>query len=238
MRRLHTYKHLFFDLDDTLTLSKSRIENRLKELLAQSGKDVVVVSGQTSERITFQTDNLRTFKLGQNGNHAEDDRGALLWNVVLTRDEKRDILMHIARMQEYTDWHIKNVHDLIDDRGSQMSYSLVGHNEDVPYKKSFDPHSRKREELLSKVPFTSRDVEVKIGGTTTFDYFKRGYHKGFNVAKFIAHMGWDKHDAVYFGDKLTPGGNDETVIGVIDTVAVISHEDTYQKLHDALTQKN
>ena len=39
-------------------------------------------------------------------------------------------------------------------------------------------------------------------------------------------MGWKKEECVYFGDMLFPGGNDESVIGVIDTEAVENPDDT------------
>ena len=58
--------------------------------------------------------------------------------------------------------------------------------------------------------------------------------KGANVQKIIDLMGWDKDECIYFGDGLYPGGNDEAVIGVIETVAVDDHLDCYTKLHSLL----
>jgi hydroxymethylpyrimidine pyrophosphatase-like HAD family hydrolase len=78
----------------------------------------------------------------------------------------------------------------------------------------------------------SERIDVKIGGTTCYDYFKKGHHKGSNVRALIEHKGWDASECVYFGDKLMPGGNDETVIGVIDTIAVTNHRETYDKLKE------
>ena len=79
MKNLREYKHLFFDLDDTLTLSKSPIEQRMKDVLARSGKDIIVVSGADIERIAVQSDNMPSYKLGQNGNDATDIAGRRLW---------------------------------------------------------------------------------------------------------------------------------------------------------------
>jgi hypothetical protein len=74
---------------------------------------------------------------------------------------------------------------------------------------------------------------VKIGGSTSFDYIHKDRHKGSNVKKIIDHYGWNPEECVYFGDGLYPGGNDEVVIGVIDTIPVENHTDTYGKLKAA-----
>jgi hypothetical protein len=43
-------------------------------------------------------------------------------------------------------------------------------------------------------------------------------------------MNWNADEAVYFGDALYEGGNDETVIGIIDTIPVKDHRHTYDLL--------
>ena len=83
---------------------------------------------------------------------------------------------------------------------------------------------------MAAVPFVSDDLVVKIGGSTSLDYIHKDRHKGTNVQKLIDHMSWDKENCIYFGDGLYPGGNDEAVIGVIETVPVLDHLDTYAKL--------
>ena len=233
MKNLREYKHLFFDLDDTLTLSKSPIEQRMKDVLARSGKDIIVVSGADIERIAVQSDNMPSYKLGQNGNDATDIAGRRLWQDYLSQHQKNDILSHVSKIGSCMDWSVKDTNDLLEDRGCQISFSLTGHNESVSFKKIFDPHSQVRLSLLKRFPFDSDIVEVKIGGTTCFDYFKKGAHKGSNVARLIAHLGWNKEESVYFGDKLHEGGNDESVIGIIDTVPVLNHDDTYTTLKEA-----
>ena len=45
-------------------------------------------------------------------------------------------------------------------------------------------------------------------------------------------MDWDINECIYFGDSLFPGGNDETVIGIIDTVAVQNHRHTHDILKE------
>ncbi len=43
-------------------------------------------------------------------------------------------------------------------------------------------------------------------------------------------MNWEKSECLFFGDALFPEGNDETVIGVIETIQVENPDDCYQKL--------
>jgi phosphomannomutase len=95
---------------------------------------------------------------------------------------------------------------------------------------AYDPDRKKRDALIEKIPFVSDELIVKIGGSTSFDYIHKDRHKGTNVAKLISHKGWDKDECVYFGDGLFPGGNDEAVIGIIDTHPVNDHLHTYELL--------
>jgi phosphomannomutase len=229
-------KHLFFDLDDTVTLSRSRIDDDMYELLKTLPHDIVIISGAQSSQIRSQIHDLPAYVLGQNGNEAFDLNNHSLWFEKITPEHEVLIKDHINAVKAHTDHEVSNEHDLIEHRGAQISYSLIGHNQDVSLKKQFDPDRAKRASLLAKVPFDNDHIEVKIGGSTCFDYFLKGKHKGHNVTKLIEHQGWDKNACVYFGDALTPGGNDEVVIGVIDTVPVTDHRDTYKKLREFFLQ--
>lgn len=233
---MKTYDYLFFDLDNTLTRSRNKITQEMKDALAahtSQSRKVIVVSGATCEQIAWQMDSFPCFILGKNGNQALDEAGKELWrNPDLTEIEKREILDHIALIPRT--WEVPDENDLIEDRGCQLCYSLYGHHADVSVKEKFDPELSLRKQLLETYPFVSETVVVKIGGTTTFDYFRVGGTKGDNVARLITHMVWEKSQAAYFGDRLFPGGNDESVIGVIDTVQVTNPSDTIKKLQAML----
>ena len=86
------YKHIFFDLDNTLTRTRSLVTPGMKDKLEQlmkQGRDLVIVSGATIEQMKKQTDNLGCLYLGQNGNHTVDTRtGEELWRHMLTEKEK------------------------------------------------------------------------------------------------------------------------------------------------------
>ena len=128
---------------------------------------------------------------------------------------------------------MRDENDLVEDRGSQVSYSLIGHHEDKDRKEAFDPSHAKRHALLRDLAEDVRilaeqyAVEIRSGGTTVLDIFQLGKNKGFNVAEYLKVHGWQKEDCIYLGDALFPGGNDETVIGIIPTYAVPNYHETY-----------
>lgn len=228
MNKPSSYRHIFFDLDNTLTRSRSPIAVAMRDALAglqTSGRDVIVVSGATVEQAMSQTENFPALYLGQNGNHARDESEKKeMWRELLSDDEKTEIRNHIASIPR--PWIVADENDLIEDRGSQVSYSLLGHHEDVAKKEMFDPNGARRRATLAEHPFASGTLEVKIGGTTTLDYIRKGQHKGSNVTRLISKKGWKKEECVYVGDALYPGGNDEAVVGVIDVQPVDNPDGT------------
>lgn len=223
-------KHLFFDMDNTITRSRTPIDPAMRELLERIPSDIVIVSGQFAESIQKQTAGLTCAVMGQNGNCVYDESGAELWYSALSDEQSREILEHIEKLKARANLSVQDERDLVEHRGAQLCYSLIGHHEHIEKKEACDPDKTLRTRLLHEVPFDSESVEVKIGGTTTFDYFPKGKHKGFNVMRFIKHRGWSPDDSVYIGDGLFPGGNDEAVIGVIDTIPVEDHHHTKELL--------
>lgn len=233
VKPLSEYKHLFFDLDDTLTPTRTPMAPDMQELLRGLPVDCIAVSGADHTQMSTQLCGVPFFHLTQNGNHAFDLEGNELWKNTLTEEERNDVLAHMSTVLACSDYDVSNPTDLIEDRGSQISLSMIGHHEVLEKKKAYDPHGLVRAALLERAPFSSKRMDVRIAGTATLDYTKRGLNKGTNVRRLIEQMGWNPDECVYFGDKLMPGGNDETVIGVIDTIAVISDTDTYEKLKAA-----
>ncbi|MCA9362683.1 HAD family hydrolase, partial [Candidatus Kaiserbacteria bacterium] len=146
-----------------------------------------------------------------------------------------EIMAHIEALRPHLDVELKDEWNPIENRGSQITFSPIGNTAPVDEKMKYDPDRRKRDKLMEQAPFVSEELVVKIGGSTSLDYIHKDRHKGTNVQKLIDLMGWEKAECVYFGDGLYPGGNDEAVIGVIETVPVTDHLDTYAKLQAMLS---
>ncbi|MFT7507776.1 MAG: phosphomannomutase [Acidimicrobiales bacterium] len=228
------YKHLFFDMDQTVAPARQLILPEMFNLLSNATQDIIIVSGQEVEKIKWQSNNLKAVLLGQNGNHAEDMDSTELWDIKLTDEEQAEILAHIDTLVTQLDEQPNPEYTPIENRGGQITFSPIGNTAPVALKMAYDPDRKKRDSLLEVSPFTSNELIVKIGGSTSLDYIHKDRHKGTNVQKLIDYMGWDNDECVYFGDGLFPGGNDEAVIGVVETIAVDDHLDCYKKLTDLL----
>ncbi|MEN9922018.1 MAG: hypothetical protein RL097_294 [Candidatus Parcubacteria bacterium] len=227
---MEKFKHLFFDMDQTIAPARQPILPEMFRLLNDLPHDIVIVSGQEVAKIMWQSNDLPSYTLGQNGNHATDIANNELWNVPLDDAHRAEIMQHIQAIMDILDHDINHDWNPIEDRGAQITFSPIGNTAPIEHKMVYDPDRKKREALMAKVPFQSDELVVKIGGSTSLDYIHKDRHKGTNVKKLIDHMGWNKEECVYFGDGLFPGGNDEAVIGVIETIPVADHNDTYQKL--------
>jgi HAD superfamily hydrolase (TIGR01484 family) len=233
---MKNYKHLFFDMDGTITLSRSLISPKMKGLLASLSQTIAITSGSHNDQMSFQVDGLKLIKMGQNGNHVIHPDLGELWNDPLTSEQKAEIMEHASKVWNACTHKVPDEEDLFEDRGAQISLSLYGHHADPVVKRAFDGDFKKRKVLLEQFPFVSDTLEVKFGGSTCLDYFPKGKNKGFNIDRLITQLNWNKDECLFFGDALFPGGNDETVVGVIETISVTDPEDTFQKLTSLFVQ--
>jgi HAD superfamily hydrolase (TIGR01484 family) len=172
--------------------------------------------------------------MGQSGNACIDPSGTSLWENKMDWLQKYEVLHYVHGIFSKKLFPFKNKLDLVQDRGCQISYSFIGHSEDVSKKEKFDPDKKKRTMVLKKFPFKSKTVEVKIGGTTCFDFYIKGSNKGKNIEILCKKMGWKKNECLYVGDALFKDGNDESVIGIIPTKQVRDPSDTENVIRELL----
>jgi phosphomannomutase len=236
-------KHFFFDLDNTLTRSKSHIAPEHKPILKKliENADVLVVSGHPQKDIQDHLEDVTGYYiLGQNGNTAQKPDGTVLWERRLTKEQVEAIHAFIEKARKHLAYTVRNENDIVEDRGCQVAFSLIGHHENQDIKDAFDPDHVKRKKLLEDMKEDVQklrdeySVEMLIAGSTNLDIIEKGKNKGYNVGEFIKMMGWNKEDCIYVGDALFPGGNDETVVGVIPTHPVKDYNETYQYLSSIL----
>lgn len=232
-------KYIFFDLDNTLTRSRSAITPSMSLLLLRLSKkhEVLVVSGADAKQITHQVGPSlkgKYWSMGQSGNACIDPKGVFLWEHKMDWLQKYEVLNYVHNIFLKKLFAYKNKLDLVQDRGCQISYSFIGHTEDVAKKEKFDPDKIKRIMVLKKFPFKSKTVEVKIGGTTCLDFYIKGNSKGKNIEALCKKMGWKKSECLYVGDALFKDGNDESVIGIIPTKKVRDPSDTEEVIRALL----
>lgn len=221
----------FFDVDGTITASRSKITKQMYSVLKKLSKkhEIVFVSGAALEQMMFQTDGFPATYMAQNGNDTP------YWKNEI--EDGGEIKQHIFTLlyREYP--VLLKSPDLVENRGSQISLSMVGHHAPLELKKAYDPDKKKRKALLKEFPFKSDKFEVVIAGTTCFDYFLKGMNKGANIKRLLKLKSWKKKDCLYIGDSLFKGGNDFSVVGVIPTKKVKDEKETYQFLLNEL-EKN
>lgn len=237
-------KHYFFDLDKTLTTSRSPMAPGHQEIFERlcNTRDVVVVSGGSVEQIREQVTPRfegKYFVLAQSGNHALDMSGAELWREEISEAQSAVVHETIEKLKRYFSFPVADEHDLVEHRGAQITYSVVGFHADTETKYAFDPDDSKRAGALTALSedikaLRETGIEVTPAGTTSFNFILLGKHKGYNVARLIEREGWNKDECVYVGDALFPGGNDESVIGVIPTHPVTGPDDTFRFVAAAL----
>ena len=117
--------------------------------------------------------------------------------------------------------------EVVEDRGSQVTYSALGQQAPSDEKYAWDPDNTKRLKLREYVlPFVP-DLEVRIGGTTSIDVTLAGVDKAYGIKQLLAATGVVMDDILFVGDKLEEGGNDYPVKAMgIDSIAVEKWQDT------------
>lgn len=244
---LSTYKHFFFDVDNTLTRSKSQILPEHADILRTLSKrvDIVIVSGSKQEDIAGRFGNVDPIvytTLSQSGNFAVKPDGTQLWKRTLTDTQKQAIYAFIEKARAHTHPPVSDENDLTEDRGCQISFSFIGHHEKVDIKEQFDPHFKIRAKVLTDLHADVErlkndfNIEVAMGGTTVLDIFESGKNKGYNVLELTKAYGWNVDECVYFGDALMPGGNDASVVGIIPTYQVANYNETFAILNSLLKE--
>mgnify|MGYP003394674950 CR=1 FL=1 len=234
--------HIFFDLDTTLAPSRDLMyaeHQPIFEKLCRS-KDVIVVTGgaqeQIQKQIPFPAKDLY-YMLSQQGNYAVDKSGELLWHTTITPEQAQGVEAFARKLTDEfvasEGLTIPDMSDIFENRGSQLASSIYGFHAPNEIKYTLDKDQSKRRGLLASHPdeieaLRKIGIEAMPAGTTTIDFILAGKNKGFNIAKLISHKGWSVDECVYVGDALFKGGNDESVIGVVDTRPVKDPHDTFE----------
>lgn len=234
-----------FDLDDTLAVTKSPISDRMSELLGKllEKYDVCVISGGKYEQ--FETQVVKRLDVAPhllNKLHLMPTCGtryyrydelksewALQYAEDLTAEQKREIVRVLEEAaKEVGLWEEKPYGDIIEDRGSQVTYSALGQQApaEAKYKWAAD-HDEDKKVLRQLVADKLPELEVRLGGTTSVDITRIGIDKAYGMEKLMHALEIGKDEILFIGDKLQEGGNDYPVKAMgIDSIEVDGWEDT------------
>ena len=239
-----TKKLIAFDLDDTLAITKSPISDRMGEVLVKllDHYDVCIISGgaltqfnsQVVDRLEATPRQLSRLHLMPTcgTRYYRYDEIAHEWQKQyaedISDDRKQDIVNALEEgAKKLGLWEEKPFGDIIEDRGSQITFSALGQQAPPDAKYSWDPTGEKKHALRDYVAPLLLDLEVRVGGTTSVDITMIGVDKAYGMTKLIEALSIAKEDILFIGDKLEEGGNDYPVKAMgIDSLAVTRWEDT------------
>jgi HAD superfamily hydrolase (TIGR01484 family) len=98
--------------------------------------------------------------------------------------------------------------EVIEDRGSQITFSALGQQAPLEEKDKWDPDYAKRKKIKLLLDPLIPDFSVRIGGATSIDVTKPGIDKAYGIGKLRDVLGIPIKQMVYIGDALFVGGND------------------------------
>lgn len=237
-------KIIVFDLDDTLAITKSPISDRMSKLLILLLKkyEVCIISGGKFEQFKKQVvDRLEAMPIALSKLHlmptcgtryykfnTTGEKWVLQYEEDLTAEQKTKIIKVLTTgAKKQGIWEEKPYGDIIEDRGSQITYSALGQDAPADRKYKWDPDGEKKMALRDyAVPLLS-EVEVRVGGTTSVDVTRIGVDKGYGMRKLMKELKVNEKHILFIGDKLKEGGNDYPVKAMgIDCIEVEKWEDT------------
>lgn len=247
-------KVIAFDLDDTLAITKSPISDKMSEILIEllDFYDICVISGGKFEQFKKQViDRLAGATPEQlsrlhimptcGTRYYRFDIASSSWVQKyaedLSDDEKNKIISVLEQSAKEVGLWVSNPYgEIIEDRGSQITYSALGQQAPANEKYEWANKNEDNKKQLQKI-VSSRlpELEVRLGGTTSVDVTRKGIDKAYGMKKLAEELSISKEDILYVGDKLQEGGNDFPVKNMgIDTIEVKNSEDTIFVLEGVL----
>lgn len=243
-----------FDLDDTLAPSKSPVPQRMLDVFARllDQTTVAVISGgnfeQFESQLVSQLDGadsvsetaLERLHLLPTCGTRYERREAGAWHTVYREhlsEEERDGALTALReeAQRLGLWEAEPWGEILEDRGSQVTFSALGQRAPVDAKHAWDPTGEKKNTLRAAVAARLPDLEVRSGGSTSVDITRRGIDKAYGMRKLEEHTGISLDDMLFIGDRLDPDGNDYPVKAMgVKCHAVSGWEDTAAYLEEML----
>lgn len=233
-------KIIFCDMDNTLCESCRDISEEMKreiERVVAKGYVFVVIGGSKIEHICSQVCrhlNVLVYVLGNSGTKvAEWDGGKLkeIFSDDFDEQDKRRVIKELEVLSsEFNLNPMTSKEDQIQDRGTQITFSVLGRHAPQDRKKFYDVDKSKRKKFVEFLKDKLKDFELTIGGTTSIDITKKGRNKGWGIKNFCEFFDYSFEDCLFIGDGLFPGGNDYSVIGVIDCIKVNNLDETLYEL--------
>jgi phosphomannomutase len=132
-----------------------------------------------------------------------------LYEEDFTTDQREEILSSFEKALAAAGFKVeKTWGEVIEDRGSQITFSALGQQAPLEEKNKWDPDYAKRKKIKALLDTYIPEFTVRMGGATSIDITKPGIDKAYGIRKLRDLLGISLKEIIYIGDALFPGGND------------------------------
>lgn len=154
----------------------------------------------------------------------------------LTEDEKQRALTAVeTEAKRLGLWESETWGPILEDRGSQITFSALGQAAPVAAKTAWDPTGERKTALREAVAALLPDLEVRSGGSTSVDITRKGIDKAYGMSRLAEITGIDLQQMLFVGDRLDENGNDYPVKALgVPVHAVTGWEDTVGFLEELI----
>ena len=214
-------KLIVFDLDGTLAESKSPLDAEMSALLHDllGIVKVAIISGGGWPQFEKQL----------LSNLPRDERMANLsllptcgteffrysgdWKKIYSEDftpaAKEKIIASLNKAVEVAGFKVDKIWgEIIEDRGSQITFSALGQQAPLEEKLKWDSDFAKRKRIKSILDTLIPEFSVRLGGATSIDVTRPGIDKAYGIRKLRDLLNISLKEMIYIGDALFVGGND------------------------------
>ncbi len=242
-KHIREKKIVVADLDGTLAPSKSRIEKGMSAILAQflKNRKLAVISGGTFEQFQKQfvswitndpklLSNIYLFPTCATAFYMfKNGAWKKIYSEDLGKEDKKIIIsaFEMALRQSGYKKPEKTFGEIIEDRGTQVTFSAFGQDAPLEIKSKWDADQAKRKIISDYLRKLIPQFEINIGGATSIDVTRKGIDKAYGIRKISEHLGYEIKEMLFLGDALFEGGNDYPVKSTgVDCIAVSGPEET------------
>ena len=248
---MKSFDLIVFDLDGTLAPSKSFMDQDMSKLVMSllEQKKVVVVSGGSYNQFKLQflkglPESSNSFSnlilmptSGTRMDIWDGEQWVEKYAELLAPEEKDKIMKALNEALEESSYEKpdKVFGPLIEDRGSQITFSALGQEAPVELKAVWDKDHKKRDKIAIPLREKIPEFAVSVNAYTSIDITHKGVDKGYAIAKLKDTLNIPVEKMLFVGDALFEGGNDYPVVASgIETRSVNGPEETKKVIQELL----
>jgi len=234
-----TYSAFVFDVDGTLTPSRTKIDKEFEKYFIKfcNRFNVVLITGSDYAKTREQLGDDILFSVNKTYNCAGNSK----W--VKGKEVRTEQFMYPPELITFLKDHLSKSEFLqksgahIEHRTGMINFSIVGRNASLQERFNYVQWDRQKSERskiaeeLNKL-FRFDNITASVAGETGIDIMNIGKDKSQIAGKF-------DHPIIFFGDQMQEGGNDHTLARALEmvgskTIQVKDWKDTYKCLQNYL----